>query len=92
MVEDIMRTLHAYRELNASSTADIPATGLYVHAPRLKDDKYWVNSLVMEGSESGMYKSTMASNGQMSDWRAEPVLVLKDESDPWAEQRLTLAR
>ncbi|KAG6312010.1 hypothetical protein E4U44_003730 [Claviceps purpurea] len=83
MVEEIMRTRHAYRELNASSTADIPATGLY---------KYWVNSLVMEGSESGMYKSTMASNGQMSDWRAEPVLVLKDESDPWAEQRLTLAR
>lgn len=105
MVEEITRTFHAHRDLNASSVADIPATDLYVHVPRLKDgvkpwarsprkrwsepQKYWLNRLVQEGIKSGMYESTIACNGQMSDWCAEPVLVPKDESNLWAEQRLT---
>lgn len=51
--------------------------------------KYWLNRLTMKEIESGMYESTMASNGHTSDWRAEPVLVPKYGSVPWAKKRLT---
>lgn len=105
MQEDVRRVLYTYRDLHAESIADIPPTDLYTHRPRLKDDvvpwnkslrrrwnepqKYWLDRLIREGIESGMYEYTMAANGEFSDWSAEPVLVEKDPENPWAEQRLT---
>lgn len=38
-----------------------------------------------------MYEYTTWANGELSDWRAEPVLVVKDPKDVWAEQRLTFS-
>jgi hypothetical protein len=49
-----------------------------------------MNKLVSEGLQAGMYEYTVAANGCLSDWSAEPVMVVKDETDPWAEQRLTI--
>lgn len=104
--EDVMRTLWTYRDVGAGDVSDIPATDLYTHVPRLKDDikpwnrsprkrwtepqKYWLNRLVSEGIESGMFEYTSAANGSFLDWSAEPVLVLKDLMNPWAEYRLTV--
>ena len=103
--EEIMRTFFAYRDLNAVALSDIPPTDLYLHQPRLKDglrpwnrsprrrwtdpERYWLNKLVGEGIETGMYEYTMSANHGLSDWSAEPVLVVKDLSDLWAERRLT---
>lgn len=95
--EDIIRTFWTYCDLNASSILDIPATDLYVHRPRLKDgvkpwsrspwkrltepQRYWLNRLVREGMDASIYELCLTVNGSLSDWNAEPVLVVKSETD-----------
>lgn len=105
MREDVMRTFYTYRDLEGTTVADIPPTDLFVHKPRLKEgtrpwnrsprrrwtepQAYWMNRLVNEGLAAGMFESTVAANGELSAWSAEPVMVQTDLTDPWAEQRFT---
>lgn len=104
-----MRTFYTYRILGASSILDLPPTDLFQHRVRLKPNtppwnkskrkhwsvpqKYWLDKLVQEGIDAGMYEPCITANGELSDWAAQPVLVDKDrdaaEPDPWAEPRLT---
>ncbi|KAI0888858.1 uncharacterized protein GGS22DRAFT_184433 [Annulohypoxylon maeteangense] len=68
-------------------------TDLYVHRVRLKPglkpwnrskrrhwtppQKYWLTKLTQECLDAGLYESSMAANGHLSDWIAQPVLVAK---------------
>ncbi|PHH85636.1 hypothetical protein CDD83_146 [Cordyceps sp. RAO-2017] len=104
--EEIMRTFFSYRDLNGATLHDIPPTDLFVHKPRLQEgvkpwnksprrrwnepQRYWLNKLTQDCIDAGMYEYTSVANGSLSAWSAEPVLVPKDENDPWAEQRLTV--
>ncbi|PHH70411.1 hypothetical protein CDD82_7155 [Ophiocordyceps australis] len=102
--EDVMRTLFTYRDINAVSVGDVSATDLFVHEPRLAPgtkpwaksrrkrwtavERYWLDRLVSECLEAGIFEYTMVANGRLSDWSAEPVLVPKTDN-PWDENRLT---
>ncbi|KAI1872008.1 uncharacterized protein JN550_004211 [Neoarthrinium moseri] len=106
--DEIKRVCFTYKDLFATKLEDIPPTDLYVHRVRMRDDakpfqskrkswttpqKYWLDKLLQEGIDAGMYESTMAANGKLSDWSSQPVLVAKDRDaehpDPWEEPRLT---
>lgn len=105
LLEEVKRTFWTYRDVGAGELSDLPPTDLYTHAPRMaagvrpwnrsprrtwtEPERYWLHRLVGEGSEAGMYEPTLAANGRLSDWAAEPVMVPKDPKDPWAEHRLT---
>lgn len=107
---EVMRTFHAYRHLNATTIHDVPQTDLYIHRVRIKPgvepwnrskrknwtipQKYWLDRLVQDGIEAGMYEPVCATaDGRFSDWRSEPVLVVKnryaENPDPWEKPRLT---
>ena len=107
LVPEVKRTFFAWRDLNATTVKDIPPTDLIVHRVRLKPGvlpwnrsrrkhwspgrQYWLNKLVQEGIDAGMFESTVAANGSLSDWSAEPNLVDKFEgATEWDEPRLTL--
>lgn len=84
------------------------STDLYTHRTRVPEgtlpsqsarkrwsapQKYWLDKLIQEGLDAGMYESTKYANGELSSWCSQPVLVLKDKDaekpDPWEEHRLT---
>jgi hypothetical protein len=52
---------------------------------------FWLNKLIQEGIDAGMFEPTVVAIGQLSDWSAEPNLVDKfDGPGEWDEPRLTL--
>ncbi|TGJ79929.1 hypothetical protein E0Z10_g8846, partial [Xylaria hypoxylon] len=89
--DDVMRTFYTYRDLNASSILDMQPTDLSKRKFWTVPQKYWLHRLVQEGIDAGMYESTIAANGKLSDWAGEPVLVDKnpESPNPLLEPRLT---
>ncbi|POS82252.1 hypothetical protein EPUL_005966, partial [Erysiphe pulchra] len=102
----ILRLLYTYRDLHADKLEDMPPTDLYVHKIKIKagtkpwnkrkqkrwpaDKKWWLHKIVAEGVACKMYESTIAANGQFSEWNAQAVLVDKTSDPEWgAEPRIT---
>ena len=107
MKPEVMRTFYTWRDLGIEDVKDLPATDLITHRVRLRPGtkpwnrskrvhwspgkRYWLDRIVQEGAEAGLYESTVAANGDLSDWSAEPKVVPKgDNPDEWAEPRFTV--
>ncbi|KAI0992935.1 hypothetical protein K3495_g15249, partial [Podosphaera aphanis] len=88
----------------ANSQLEIAPTDLYTHRVRLSPgtkphndmrkirlsdrQRFWLNKVVDEGLQCGMYERTTARGKGLSSWNAKPVVVPKD-SDPNSEMRVT---
>ncbi|KAI0997189.1 hypothetical protein K3495_g10996 [Podosphaera aphanis] len=102
----VKRLFYTYRDLHANSQLEIAPTDLYTHRFRLihgtkphnymrkirlfDRQRFWLNKVVDEGLQCGMYERTTARGKSLSSWNAKPVVLLKD-SDPNSETRVTFS-
>jgi len=82
----VKRLMYTYREINATELKDIPPTDLYEYKVRLKEgtkpfsakgqkrwplaQKNWLDKIIHEGLECGVFERTMTANRELSDWNA----------------------
>ena len=102
----VLRLLHQYRHLNREDLRDLPCTDLITHRVRIAPGtkpascrfqkrwpphtEWWLNKLVKDGLEGGVYELTEPANGRLSQWNARAVMVDKVESPlPSDEPRMT---
>ncbi|POS81830.1 hypothetical protein EPUL_006096, partial [Erysiphe pulchra] len=91
----VKRLLYTYRDLDAGTDVNLPATDLYVHKIHLKpgtkpwnmqkqkrwpkDQEWWLNKIVTESWKNGMHEPTVTANGELSEWNAQARLVPKSD-------------
>ncbi|KAI1001568.1 hypothetical protein K3495_g6633 [Podosphaera aphanis] len=80
----------------------MPATDLYTHKIIIKegtvpynargqkrwprDKEWWLNKMIQDGLDGGMYESTTARGEGLSPWNAAAKLVPKSDNDKWGDE------
>ncbi|KAI0992325.1 hypothetical protein K3495_g15861, partial [Podosphaera aphanis] len=97
----VLQLLFTYKDLHAEKLEDMPPTDLYIHKIKVKagtkpwnkrkqkrwpaDKKWWLHKII-EGVTCNMYETTLAANGQFSEWNSQAVLVDKTANPDWGEE------
>jgi hypothetical protein len=105
MASKVKILLFTYQDINTTELSQVPATDLYIHRVRLKEgtlpwcsshkkeltlrQSYWFQKILNEGIACGIYEQTTTANGHLSDWNAEPTIVVKPGEPEDREMRVT---
>ncbi|KAI0991136.1 hypothetical protein K3495_g17051, partial [Podosphaera aphanis] len=98
----VARLFYTYKDLNATELSEMPATDLYIHKITLKKDtvpysakrqkrwprdkEWWLNKMVQDGLDCGMYEPTTARGDRLSPWNAAAKLVPRGDDDKWGDE------
>ena len=104
----VLLLVHRYRHLDGANLDTLPTTDLIQHRVRLVkgtkpsgssaqrrrpfSKEWWLQKLITDGLNGGVYERTQSANRQLSDWNAQAVLVDKIENPTPADKpRLTFS-